>query len=169
MADFTLVALKDEIVLDPQGLGYKNVDDTWTGGANPPKDDQEIADLLNAKNLFIDRESVEMEQVRGQTSFDNYNPLSIDEQEWLRWQTPNGGMWKITEATKIDLTGRALTVNGAAGVGSDNASFWAASQRANVIPKMLAIIEIPGGRGQVLWGELVEVTSGQVGAAFNLV
>ena len=55
MADFTLVALKDEIVNDTQALGYKNTNDTWTGGPNPPKGDQEIADLINAKNLVEDR------------------------------------------------------------------------------------------------------------------
>lgn len=160
MADFTLAALKAEIDTDPESLGYK-IGVVW-------KSDQTIADLLNLKNLVIDRARVDMEDVRGQTSFDNYNPLSIDEQEYIRWQTPNGGRWLVTAHMKLDLTGRALIVNGAPSTANDNASFWAASQRTNVIPKMLALIEIPGSRSEVLWGEGQNITAGNVGAAANV-
>jgi hypothetical protein len=76
MAEFSLQALHDEIENDPQGLGYKNVDDTWKG-------DDVIAGLINAKNYKIDRMSIEMEAIRAAVTYDAYNNLSIDEQEWI--------------------------------------------------------------------------------------
>ena len=98
MADFSLEALKDEIVNDPQALGYKN-------SATPTdwKGDQEIADLINAKNLVVDRTQVDMEEIRSTTEFDWYDTLSIDEQEYTRWQTPNSGIWKVS-ATALLVT-----------------------------------------------------------------
>ena len=60
MADFNLVALKDEIVGDPQTLGYKN-------SATPTdwKGDGAIADLINdpANGANIFRKNVPMDDV----------------------------------------------------------------------------------------------------------
>ncbi len=167
MADFTLLALKNEIVNDPESLGYKNANDTWTGGVEEPKDDLVIADLLNTKNLVVDRASVEMEQVRGITEFEWYDTLSIDEQEFMRWKTPGGGSWQVTAAMKLLLTGRSLAVNGVAGTGADNASFWSASQRGSAAPAMLALIEVVGSRAEVLWGVGHTISAGNVGGAAN--
>lgn len=170
MAEFTLQALADEIDNDPEGIGYK-VGAVWKG-------DQVIADLINAKNLTIDRNMVGMETLRGDIEFDWYDALSIDEQEYLRWQTPGGGgggdvsdeggSWKVTDHMKLVLTGRALTVNGVSGTGNNAASWWATADRGNAAPAMLALIEIPGGRAEVLWGEDILITAGDVGRADNL-
>ena len=162
MAEFTLVALKDEIENDTESLGYKNspASGDWKG-------DQEIADLVNAKNLVIDRASVEMELVRASTEYQWYNTLSADEQEWLRWQSPNGGMWIVSADMKLQLSGRTLVSNGVAGTGADNDSFWAASQDQDAAPVMLALIEVAGSRANVLWGETKTVSAGEVGRAFN--
>lgn len=160
MAEFSLPALHDEIEADPQSLGYK-VGSVWKG-------DQEIADLLMAKTYTIDRESVEMEAVRAATSYDWYNNLSIDEQEWIRWQTPNSGQWRVSADMKLQLTGRTLASGGVAGSGSDADSFWQAADRADAVASMLALIEVPGSRGEVLWGEGSSVSAGQIGRAANL-
>lgn len=160
MADFTLQALHDEIENDPETIGYK-VGAIWKG-------DGEIADLLNAKNYVIDRNSVEMESIRATVTYDAYNTLSIDEQEWIRWMTPNSGQMVVTADMKLNLSGRGLTANGVAGTGDDGNSFWAAANRAVMAPAMLALIEIAGSRAQVLWGENVTISPGQVGAAANL-
>ena len=166
MAEFTLEALKDEIVNDPNVIGYKNVDDGWTGGPNPVKGDQEIADLLNAKNFTIDQVRVASDDINGDTLFDWYDGMSIDRQEFYILQTRRES-WKVTAGMKAFLTGRTLTVNGVAGTGADNQSEWAAADDQDAAPAMLALIEAPGSRGEVLWGVNRTISAGNVGAAFN--
>ena len=162
MVDFTLEALKDEIVNDPEGLGYKN-------SATPTdwKGDQVIADLINDKLLKVDKTVVNMETIRGAIQFDWYNNLSIDEQEFIRWKTPNGGDLPVTPEMKLELTGRTPAVNGVGGTGADNDSWWAASNDQDAAPAMLALIEVVGGRAEVLWGVGRTISAGNVGAAFN--
>lgn len=161
---FTLTKLKDEIVNDPEAIGYKNsaVPTDWKG-------DGAIADLINAKNLVVDRIDAEMEAVRSSTEFDWYNALTADEQEYLSWQTPNGGLWKVTAHMKLLLTGRLLVVNGAATLANNVASFWSVVDRDAAVAAMLAVIEVAGGRAEVLWGQGTNVGLAQVGAAFNLI
>lgn len=164
MAEFTLQALNDEIDNDPEAIGYKT-GATWKG-------DQEIADLINAKNYTIDRASIPSEDVRAAVTYGAYNNLSIDEQEWIRWMTPGGsgetGQFKVTADMKLQLSGRTLTTNGTAGTGNDNSSFWAAANRAAMAPAMLALIEVPGSRAEVLWDEDRIINPAEVGAAANL-
>ena len=160
MAGFSLQALHNEIEADPEGLGYKD-GSAWIG-------DQLIADLINAKNYAIDPAGVEMEAVRAGVSYDAYNTLAIDEQEWIRWMTPNSGMFQVTADMKEQLTGRSLTSNGTAGTGNDSNSFWSAAHRAEMSVAMLALIEIPGSRAEVLWGAGQIVSVSNVGGAENL-
>jgi hypothetical protein len=120
LADFSLQALHDEIEADPLALGYKNGDGSWKG-------DAVIADLINAKSYKIDRANVEMETVRATVTYDAYNALALDEQEWIRWMTPNSGLFQVTADMKLQLSGRALASNGIAGTGTDGDSFWAAA------------------------------------------
>lgn len=161
---FTSVGLKDEIVNDPENLGYKN-----SPTPNDWKSDQVIADLLNLKNLVVDLVSVQMEKIRGTTEFDWYDALSIDEQEYLRWQTPNSGSWLVTEPMKVKLTGSTLAVNGVAGVSTPINSWWAAIDRTAAIAAILPLIEIVGSRAEVLWDVPITIGISQVGRAFNLV
>ncbi|MHC4338513.1 MAG: hypothetical protein ACYSTG_11305 [Planctomycetota bacterium] len=161
MAEFSLQALHDEIEADPESLGYKNPDTTWKG-------DQEIADLINAKNYTIDRTSIPMEDIRASVTFDTYDTLSIDEQEWLRWMTPNSGDFMVTADMKLQLSGRSLASGGIGGTGNDSNSFWSAAHRGTMAPAMLALIEIPGSRAEVLWGEETIITVLNVAKAANL-
>jgi hypothetical protein len=161
MAQYSLQALHDEIEADPLTLGYKEAGGEWKG-------DQVIADLINAKNYVIDRTSVEMEGVRAATTYDGYNNLLVDEQEWLRWMTPNSGQFVVTADMKMQLSGRSSAANGVAGTGQDSQSFWAAANDQDMAPVMLALIEISGSRGEVLWSEGITISAIQVAHAANL-
>ena len=160
MAEFSLQALHDEIEADPQALGYKT-NGAWKG-------DDVIADLINAKNYKVDRTSVPMEQVRKTCTYEAYDTLSIDEQEWIRWMTPNSGDFQVSADMKLQLTGRTLASNGVAGTGSDGDSFWAAAHDQDMAPAMLALIETDGSRAEVLWGEGTAISISQIAHAANL-
>ena len=160
MAEFSLQALHDEIEADPWGIGYK-VDGVWKG-------DDEIAALINTKNYKVDMASVPMESVRATVTYAAYDTQLGDEQEWLRWMTPNGGELKITADVKLQLTGRTLTVNGSAGTGADGDSFWAAAHDQDMAPAFLAMIEVDGSRAEVLWGQGITITNSHVSQAANL-
>lgn len=162
-----LTALNAEISNDPLGLGY-GVGTIPYDPLTEWKGDQEIADLLNAKNFVIDRASVPMEDVRGVTDFDWYDALTIDEQEFLRWKTPNSGLLLVTADVKLRLTGRTLASGGTGGTGSDANSWWAAADRTAAVAAMLPLIEVAGSRAEVLFGEGVVITAGDVGAAANV-
>ena len=169
MADFTLQALADEIEADPAALGYKEVGGEWKG-------DGVIADLINAKDFVVDRASIPMADTRATVTYDAYNNLSIDEQEWIRWMTPgggdsvggDGGDFRVNADMKLQLTGRTLAANGVAGTGADNSSFWAAADDQDMAPALLALIEVPGSRAEVLWGEGQTISISNVGRAANL-
>ncbi|MHC4708280.1 MAG: hypothetical protein ACYS8I_14465 [Planctomycetota bacterium] len=161
MADFSLQALHDEIEADLESLGYKEAGGAWKG-------DQVIVDLINAKNYTIDRISIEVGLVRAAITFAAYNNLTIDEQEWIQWMTLGNGSFEVTADMKLQLSGRSLAVNGAGGSGNDNQSFWAVADRSEMVTVLLALIEVPGARAEVLWDEGRTISVGQVGAAANL-
>ncbi len=165
MTDFTLQALNNEIVNDPEGLGYG----TGTIPYDPLtewKGDQVIADLLNVKNLVVDRARVASEDINGDTLFAWYDGMSIDRQEFYTLQTRRE-FWKVTAGMKLFLTGRLLTINGVAGTGADNDSEWAVADDQDAAPAMLALIEVVGSRAEVLWGVGQAITAGSVGGAAN--
>lgn len=161
MAEFSLQALHDEIEADPEALGYKEVGGEWKG-------DQVIVDLINAKNYKVDRAFVGQDEVRATTTFEAYDTLSIDEQEWLRWMTPGDGPFPVTADMKVLLSGRELTVDGAAGVGDNGSSFWLLAHQPTMAPAMLALIEVDGSRAEVLWGQGWTITIADVAYAANL-
>ena len=161
MSEFSLQELHDEIESDDQSLGYKEAGGAW-------KEDSVIVALINAKNYKIDNKSVLMESVREATSYAGYNDLSIDEQEWIRWMTPNGGNFMVSADMKLQLSGRSLTADGVAGTGNDNQSFWSVATRGVMAPAMLAIIEVDGSRSEVIWGQNKNVTISEVGHSANL-
>jgi hypothetical protein len=161
MAEFSLQALHDEIEADPEGIGYKETGGEWKG-------DQVIADLINAKDYVVDNSSVQMEQVRAVVTYAAYDTLGIDEQEWLRWMTPNSGEFEVTADMKLQLSGRGLASNGAAGTGTDGDSFWALAHDQDMAPAMLALIEVAGSRAEVLWGPGTTVSVSNVAYAANL-
>jgi len=161
MASFSLQALHDEIEADPKGLGYKETNGDWKG-------DQVIVDLINGKNYVIDVTAVPMEEVRATCTYEAYNTLAIDEQEWLRWMTPNSGEFRVSADMKLQLSDRSLTSNGIAGTGNNADSFWASAHRNEMALAMLGLIEVAGSRAEVLWGAGIIVYAGQVAHAANL-
>ena len=160
MAEFSLQALHDEIEADPEGLGYKEVGGEW-------KEDQVIVDLINAKNYKVDMPSVLSISVRAVTTYEGYNTLLVDEQEWLRWMTEVEAV-QITADVKMQLTGRTMTSNGVAGTGANDDSFWAAAHANEMAPAMLALLEVDGSRAEVLWGQGKVVSISDVAHASNL-
>ena len=167
MAEFSLVALKDEIVNDPEAIGYKNTDDTWTGGTNPPKGDQEIADLINAKNLKIDRSSVNAAKVRAAYTKAAWDGLLTPEENWSIFMFGGVDEVEVTADLKMSLARRELAANGVAGGVTVGDSIWAAADDNAMEPAMLALIEVDGSRGEVLWGSGRTISDGNVGGSFN--
>ncbi len=132
-----LAELKSEVEVDPTGLGYAAV----------IAETDALLALLNDKNpaTLLERPGIDPAQVRSQTTFDAYNDLSIDEQEWIRWMTganaaSNGTSLKVTTDLRARLTG------------PDNASIWSAATRDAMNAAMLAIIDVPASRAEILWG-----------------
>jgi len=147
MADFSLQALHDEIEADALALGYKS-GAVWNG-------DRAIADLLNAKNYTVDRASISMGDIRSVVPFDEYDGLLIDEQEWLRWLTTGDGELPVTPEIKTKLAEE----NGGGGI-------WAIAD-TDAPAAIKGLIETPGSRAEVLWGQGTVITASNVGGAAN--
>ena len=85
MADFTLVALKDEIVNDPNAIGYKNsaVPTDWKG-------DQAIADLINdpVNGATIRRNSVMPVSIKQAVDEPDFGGLGLSGASGGRDQAP---------------------------------------------------------------------------------
>lgn len=154
MADFSLEVLKDEIVNDPQGFGYKNAGDTWTGGTNDPKSDQEIADLFNdpAGGATITRKLVQPGELKASFDLSEFVALSQGQRDYLRM---------LVSGSEVDASEAAIfsALTGMFGAGSTTRT------------ALLAKIQRQGSRAEVLWGEgtVVRPGVGGVGAAFNLI
>lgn len=147
MDEFSLEALKDEIVADSEALGYKN-----SATANDWKEDQEIADLINAKNFTVTRSRVDAEELSQAITKDAFLALAPSETDWLRWVT-NSQTIVVTTDLVDALYGTGTIFGGAPG---------AATRAA-----LQAVIEVPGSRAEVLWGVNTTISLGQIGRAFN--
>lgn len=154
----TYAELKAEIENDPAGLGLAP-GGVWQG-------DQQIADLLNAKGFVADRTEVPTPDLIGAISYDAYNGIGIDEQEYLQWITQSE-VTQITDAVKLRLTGRTPTNEGVPGTGNDQSSWWSAQTRAATVAAILPMIEVPASRAEVLWGLGTIISAGDVGRAAN--
>ena len=126
-----LLALKTEVTTDPLGLGYDlNANVT------------QIAEVINAKDFTVSKPKISAALVRSTCTYEAYNNLAIDEQEWLRWITGSSGFedenLPVTDDLKLQLT--------------NSSSFWAAGDRTAMNAAMLALIEVPGSRAEVLFG-----------------
>ena len=153
MAEFTLQSLHDEIEADPFALGYKEVGGEW-------KEDAVIVSLINAKSYKIDKPYVPMTMVRATVTYEAYNTLLGDEQEWLQWMAGGDGDLEVTADAKLQLTGRTLAASGVGGTGTNDDSFWADAHEDEMAPAMLSLIEVDGSRAEVLWGygKVVSIT-----------
>ncbi len=141
-----LTALKNEIDTDPLILGY----DLASGDIGG------IVTLINAKNYTVTKTKVSAADIRAACTYDAYDTLSIDEQEWLRWMTGSNGFdeenVKVTQDLKDRLT-------------DGNNSIWAAAHRTEMNAAMLALIDVPGSRAEVLFGHGTIIGSQDVIAA----
>ncbi len=131
-----LLALKTEVNNDPLALGY-NPSSGNTGL---------ILTTINAKNYTVGKPKISSALIRSSTTYDAYNTLTIDEQEWLIWMTGNNGFNEenvpVTTDLKVQLTGN----------GSPNNSIWATAHRSSMVAAMDALINVPGSRAEILFG-----------------
>ena len=140
-----LLALKNEVNNDPLGLGYdQNANIT------------QITGLINAKNYTVSKPEISSALIRSACTYDAYNNLAIDEQEWIRWITP-GAKDEEDLTVTVDLTTR-LT-------GPDSASIWAVADRVAMNAAMLALIEVPGSRAEILFGYGASISESDWAAA----
>jgi hypothetical protein len=128
-----LLALKNEINNDPLSLGYNPVSGDVTN----------IINIINTKSYTVSKPKISAADIRSATTYDAYNNLSIDEQEWIRWMTGSNGFDQENVTVTQDLRDRLTD-----GVNS----IWAAGDRTAMNAAMLALIEVSGSRAEVLFG-----------------
>lgn len=129
-----LAALNTEVTTDPLGIGYDvngNVDTA-------------IVEPINAKNYTVSKPRISAADVRAATTYDGYDGLAIDEQEWLRWMTGSNGVGEENMPVTTDLRAR-LT-------GDGGTSIWAPADRVAMEAAMLTLFDVPGSRAEVLFG-----------------
>ena len=129
-----LLELKTEIETDPTGLGYSD--------ENTSDDIALINDTQ--QTITVSKPKISSALVRSETTFDAYNNLSIDEQEWLRWMTGSNGFEEENLTVTPDLRTQ-LT-------GPGPASIWAVADRDEMNTVMLSLIDVDGSRAEELFG-----------------
>jgi len=139
-----LAALKSEIATDPDGLGY-------VAGNTA----QGVALINEVLTYTVSKSQISADDVRSACTYDAYNNLAIDEQEWIRWMTPPGiENMIVTSDLRTQLTD-----------GSN--SIWAPSDRTAMNSAMLDLIDVPGSRAQDLFGYDTSISSQDWLAAVN--
>lgn len=136
-----LAELKAEVATDPDILGYDPLD-TQAG----------VLDVLNLKRATytISKPAISAALIRSTVTFDAYNTLSIDEQEWIRWVTGSNGFQEENLTVTPDLRTQ-LTGPGAA-------SIWSAGNRDAMNQAMLALMDVDASRAENLWGYATSIT-----------
>lgn len=131
-------ALLAEFTNDPTGKGY--------AAAAATGSDSAILDLFNGKTETVEKPKISSAEVRSAVTYEAYNDITADKQEWLRWITGTNGFNEenlvVTDDLKLQLTGN--------GVPAD--SFWAVSNRDEMSAAIGALINVPGSRPEVLFG-----------------
>jgi len=139
-----LAALKAEVNIDPLSRNYAQFLDPFQtalflGLLNNI--------VLNDPRFIVSKPKISSAQVRSTVTFDAYNGLVADEQEWLRWITGSDG---FEEENMVITPDARLQLTDAEGDGTN--SIWAVSSRDAMNAAMLSLIDVPGSRGQVLFG-----------------
>jgi len=144
-----LLALKTEINTDPDGLGYV------------PENTNDGITLINAisASYIVSKPKISASDVRSTTTYDAYNNLAIDEQEWIRWMTGSNGFDEENMAVTPDLIAQ-LT-------GPGSASIWAPADRTEMNAAMLSLIDVDGSRAQDLFGYDTSISRDDWLAAVN--
>lgn len=128
-----LLALKNEVNNDPLSLGYNPVSGDVTN----------IINIINTKSYTVAKPKISAADIRSSTTYDAYNNLSIDEQEWIRWMTGSNGFDQENVTVTQDLRDR-LT--------DGTNSIWAAGDRTAMNAAMIALMDVSGSRAEVLFG-----------------
>jgi hypothetical protein len=132
-----LLALKTEVNTDPNALGYV-----------PENTQSGVLDIINPADPLtpLRKPKVSAALLRTEITHDAYINLVADEQEWIRWITGSNGFEEeniiVTDDFNLQLTG----------AGDPNASFWHATNRDEMVNKMIAIINVPASRAENLFG-----------------
>ena len=137
-----LAALKSEVNTDPLALGYSaSSGDTGL-----------VLETINLVRVqfVVSKPAINPGDVRAACTYDAYNNLSIDEQEWLQWVTGSGGGSGNADSLIVTVDLR-LQLTDAEGNG--NGSIWAVSSRAAMNAAMLDLIDINGSRAEDLFGQ----------------
>lgn len=144
-----LVELKNEIVSDPQGIGYKN-----SATATDWKGDTVIADLINdpANGATITRKLIKPEEIFSSIPYTEYAAYDQAKRDYLDTILELAGGTGVIDATDTLTYNNLLEIFPS---GSD--------ARTNIIAK----IQRQGSRAEILWGEGVTVSALDVGRAFN--
>lgn len=132
-----LAELKAEVDTDPTGRGY-----VWANTT-------EGLALINEKQdgvISVQKPRISPAAVRSSTTYDAYNTLAIDEQEWLRWITGSNGVQEENLLVTADLRKQLY------GDGTPTDSMWAVAQRDAMVAAMDALINVAGSRAEQLFG-----------------
>ena len=139
-ADVT--AALSEMQSDPAGVGLAPL--IAAGDASPT---QPILDKWNEKTATtVVKPKISSAAVRSATTFDAYNALSIDEQEWIRWMTGSNGFEEENLVVTDDLRQKL------SGLPNANEAIWAAADRSAMNAAMSALTDVLGSRAEILFG-----------------
>ena len=145
MAEFSLLALKNEIETDPAEIGYKLPGGDWKG-------DGVIADLINDLALgdVIQRQYVQPQEIIEQIVLSDWVSASASERLYIQLLPSLSSISTVVNGTEV--RNNLLEIFDAGTVTRDN---------------LIATVQRDGSRAEVLWGENTQITIGQVGHSFN--
>lgn len=157
-----LVALKDEIVNDPNSIGYKN-----SSSPTDWKDDQVIADLINdpANGEVITRRLIERNEIIYGIEPDECVQVSSDPapdgvfSDTERWWLSMVLRDSVIDANDPEVFAGLLKLFPTEG----NRAGFRGTTRANI----QSALQRQGSRAEVLWGDDVFITASNVGHAAN--
>lgn len=130
-----LETLKTEVETDPNVYGYYQ-SDIFNGILAPIN--------LKRAEITVSKQKISSALIRSTTTYDAYNNLSIDEQEWIRWMTGSNGFEEENLTVTPDFRLNLL--------GDGGNSIWAVGDRTEMEAAMLGLIDFEGSRAEQLFG-----------------
>lgn len=143
-------ALKNELVNDPVPMNYQG------GGTDHTFDAVDSAIISDpTADRTVNETNVDTGDIRGVTTFDAFQGLTAAEEAWFAWLTQNGAI-PVNDDTLANL----------AGIGGT--SKWAAGNRSEMEPRMVALMQRTGSRADELFGIGSNITPSHIAAAVSL-
>ena len=138
-----LATLKTEIETDPDTIGYDTTH-AQVGLNNT---------LINANSgsYTVTKPKIASTDIVGAVTYDAYNTLTQDEQEWLTWITTACTGGEEVDNLPINADKR-VQLAGQTGGGGSNSSIWSAAHRTAMETAMLNLIDVGGSRAEDLFG-----------------